>query len=133
MARGVRGFGWEPVVRAGEVDVQTTTEWETRRMRVRTWWERVGGIGGPSFTEGWGWGWGCALGSLGGVMDQERGCECEWEEEEEEEEEEWRFVVIVVPWAMGVTELENEKCGVLVRESFFLMRLLKESELYPTG
>jgi len=66
-------------------------------------------------------------------MDQERGCECEWEEEEEEEEEEWRFVVIVVPWAMGVTELENEKCGVLVRESFFLMRLLKESELYPTG
>lgn len=66
-----RGEGrWRCEV-GGEVEVQTTTEWERRRMRVRVWWGRSGG-GGFVGSGGEVAGCGCALGSRGGVMDQVR-------------------------------------------------------------
>ena len=73
MARGVGGWC---APRPGEVDVQTTTEWETRRMRTRTCWDRESGwrftVVASSAAEEEVWGW--TLGSRGGVMDHnERG------------------------------------------------------------
>ena len=71
MARGVGVGRWDF---AGDVDVQTTTEWGRRRMSVRRsremwgrWWTSPW-TGGVAEVEACG----RALGSRGGVMVQER-------------------------------------------------------------